>query len=121
MCANAAFLWKRHAYILGENEGVGNIAKVMETVVHHYRHSLDYGRGAEQPLVDWKRAYRDLLKLVIQMKKLVFKNVDEEGKRTLDERLKLAAKDHAAASINLSLMEMLEMRKKGRIMIKIAV
>lgn len=96
--------------MLGVSEGVGNIAEVMETVIEHYRHALQHVREEDKPVVDWKRAYRDLLKLVTQMKHLVLKNADEAGKCELEDRLRSAARSRSARN-RLSLIEMLEIRE----------
>ncbi len=105
-----AGLWKNHAYSLGISEGVGDIGKVMETVIRHYRHSVSSGM-AKDPIVDWKRAYRDLRKLVLNIKNLVVKSAVEEARENardndLQERLRASIK--TPARNKLSLMEMLE-------------
>jgi hypothetical protein len=107
MCSNVALLWKRQAYLLGIREGVGNIGEVMESVIKHYKHSLTHVREADKPVIDWKRAYRDLLKLVAQMKTLMLKSANEGEKEELEERLRSATRSHSARN-RLTLMEMLE-------------
>lgn len=106
VCANFGSLWKRCAYQLGVTEGVGNIVQVMETIIKHYKHSLS---GLEKDVVDWKRVYRDLMKLVQNMKHLVIKTVtaSESAPSELEERLKKATTRNQACNM-LSLIEMLE-------------
>ena len=107
--ANTSGLWKNQAFSLGIQEGVGDIGKVMETVIKHYRHSICSG-SEKEPMVDWKRAYRDLRKLVFNIKTLVIKNAKEEAgsENNIEERLRAAIR--TPARNKLSLMEMLEIR-----------
>lgn len=101
-----ASLWKHHAFLLGISEGVGDIGKVMEMVIKHYRHSTILGKE-KPPIVDWKRAYRDLRKLVQNIKTLVIKSAEQEARETdLEERLRASIR--TPARNKLSLMEMLE-------------
>ena len=108
-CANLSPIWKSCAYRLGMSEGVGNIVEVMETVIHHYKHSLSGELEEEGSTVDWKRVYRDLQKLIENMKHLIIQSV--EAKRTaqsrLEDRLKGTSSKYQAQGL-LSLVEMLE-------------
>lgn len=80
--ANMPYLWKEHTHRLGENEGVGDVIEVLESVAKYSllleeeRKKDSEGEGRQEKgdvLVDWKKAYRELKKVVSRMKKLVIK------------------------------------------------
>lgn len=108
--ANTASLWKRHTYMLGMAEGVGNVGEVMEAVIDHYKHSLRHVSEDDSAMVDWKRAYRDFDKLLDSMKDLVIRTAGSAGSSEIEERLKSSARCHTARN-KLSLLEMLDICK----------
>ena len=100
---------------MGMREGVGNIVEVVENVIRHYKHSLSTVREeGKEETVDWKRVYRDLVKLVANMKQLAIKSAAEKEPKSnkLYEKLKLATTKAQACGL-LSLVDMLDMRKKS--------
>lgn len=110
ICANLPSLWKKCAYHLGATEGVGDVVEIMESVIRHYRHSLrSVGGGAD--VIDWKRVYRDLRKLLQNMKRLVLKSASASetgsGQLLLGERLKGVSTRAQACSV-FTLVELLE-------------
>ena len=90
--ANTPDLWKMHVYSLGVREGVEDIGKVMESVIKYYRHSTPSAKNQE-PMVDWKIAYRALRKLVGNIKVLVMKKAEEEAEAETDAEAESEAKE----------------------------
>ena len=102
--ANSADLWRQLTLQLGQKEGVGDLAEVIEVVVGHYRHSLEGEGTNSKNLVDWKRAYRDLLKLVLKLKEVAINSAEAATKESSQLKLKL---EKGFTMDNLSLAEML--------------
>ena len=96
-------------------EGVGNLTGVIETVVQHFKHSSDVDNktgviNSVSGLVDWKRTYIDLSRLVLKMKELVMKTV--ESTDVEDELVKrIESTKKSEIYYNFSLNEMLNIRK----------
>ena len=60
-------LWRGQVAALGYRENIGNLVRSIEAV----RNYIDGSTPRPRVVIDWKRAYRDLLKLMSRIKAIV--------------------------------------------------
>ena len=88
------------------------MAGVIETVVQHFQHSVSVeGQEAEVmgSVVDWKRTYIDLSRLILKMKDLVIETARLKDIDDLAKRIETTKKSEMYC--NFSLKEMLDICK----------
>ena len=112
--SNDGGLWRHHSKLLGEREGVGDLASAVETVTTAHGVSdvpINVSGGIQRNgQVDWKRAYWELNKVMSRIKTMVMMTAKAAEERERAEQLKFTPPPTSSVIRgNLSLQEMLQL------------
>ncbi|XP_019864265.1 PREDICTED: uncharacterized protein LOC100633923 [Amphimedon queenslandica] len=102
-------LWRGQVAALGYRENIGNLVRSIEAV----RNYIDGSTPRPRVVIDWKRAYRDLLKLMSRIKTIVINKtmaVLEQEKEKKEEMI-LRSLTPAQLRATMTLREMLEIAR----------